>query len=111
MDLDELDGDDAALTSVAVAVAGTTIDGRGNTGDASASADNDGVCGGSGVAGPSRVWLQPLWQTEQPAPEDATADETARGDEEPPKKKKRGKPRSGGERQRKAQEAAPHGRG
>ena len=53
MDLDELDGDDAALTSEAVAVAGTMIDG-GNTGDASAGAarpDSDGVRGGSGVAG------------------------------------------------------------
>ena len=29
--------------------------------------------------------------------------------EQPRKKKKRGKPRSGGERQRKAQDAAPHG--
>ena len=48
-------------------------------------------CGlfGSGVAGASRVWLQPLWQTGQPAPEDETADETARGGKEPPHKKTR----------------------
>ena len=48
--------------------------------------DSVGACGGSGVAGASRVWLQPLWQTEQPAPEDATAAETAPGGEAPPKK-------------------------
>ena len=35
--------------------------------------------------------MQPLWQTGQPAPEDATAAETARDGEEPLKKKKRGK--------------------
>ena len=37
------------------------------------------------------VWLQPLWQTGQPAPEDATADETAPG---PPKKKNKGNRKS-----------------
>ena len=47
--------------------------------------------GGSGMAGASRVWLQPLWQMGQPAPEDATVAETARDGEEPLKKKKRGK--------------------
>ena len=49
-------------------------------------------CGlfGSGVAGASRVWLQPLWQTGQPTQEDAIAAEM--GGEAPPKKKKRRSP-------------------